>query len=144
MNKSLLPVSLLVASAAAHAQSSSLSIAGTVDLYANRVTGSETSRYLVESGGNSTSKLIFRGSEDLGGGLTAGFWLEAGQSLDTGMGQASNINNTPQGATPVAGLTWNRRSIITLAGNWGEIHLGRDWSPTYDTFTSRFDPFGVG
>jgi len=25
-----------------------------------------------------------------------------------------------------------------------ELHLGRDWSPTYDAFTSRFDPFGVG
>ena len=143
MKKSLLLLSVLGACATAHAQSS-VSLTGTVDAYAQRVTGSLVSRSLVSSGGNSTSKLYFRGSEDLGGGLRAGFWLEAGMSLDTGLGQATNTNNQPSGATTVGGLTFNRRAIVYLQSEWGELHLGRDWSPTYDAFTARFDPFGVG
>ena len=45
---------------------------------------------------------------------------------------------------PPAGLLFNRRSIVYLQSKWGEIHLGRDWAPSYETFTSRFDVFGVG
>src|SRR5206468_1950427 len=89
MKKSLLLLSALAASATALAQSS-VSVTGTVDLYAQRANGSLTSRSMLSSGGNQTSKLYFRGTEDLGGGLTAGFWLEAGLSLDTGLGNATN------------------------------------------------------
>ena len=143
MKKSLMLLSVLAASATAHAQSS-VSLTGTIDLYAQRAEGSLTSRSMLSSGGNSTSKLYFRGSEDMGGGLRAGFWLEAGLSLDTGLGNATNTNNQPSGATTVGGLTFNRRAIVYVAGDWGELHMGREWSPTYDAFTARFDPFGVG
>jgi predicted porin len=136
----LLPV--LAISVNTHAQST-VSLSVTVDTYVQYSKGSIESRTGLGSGGNSTSKLIFRGSEDLGGGLRAGFWLESGFTADNGQGQATNTNNQPSGATPAAGLTFNRRSILYLAGPWGTLHLGRDWSPTYDTFTTRFDPFGV-
>jgi predicted porin len=134
---------MLGATAAAQAQSS-VNISGTVDLYAQRVKGSLTSNSLLSSGGNSTSKLAFRGTEDLGDGLRAGFWLEAGMSADTGLGNATNTNNQPSGAVPAQGLVFNRRANVFLAGTWGEVQLGRLWSPTYETFTSRFDVFGVG
>lgn len=147
MKKSLLLLTVLGASGCAHAQSS-VTLSGTVDVYANRATGSLTSRSQVSSGGNNTSKVILRATEDLGGGLTAGFWLESGMLADTGTFQASNSNNQPSGTTTAPagtqGLTFNRRSILILAGPWGEMHMGRDWSPTYDAFTARFDPFGVG
>lgn len=143
MNKSLTVVGLMGVTLVAHAQST-VNLSGTVDAYAQRATGSLVSRSLVSSGGNSTSKLTFRGTEDLGGGLQAGFWLEAGLSLDTGLGNANNTNNQPSGAFAASGLVFNRRSIVFLNGPWGELHLGRDWSPTYDAFTSRFDVFGVG
>jgi predicted porin len=143
MKKTLILLSMLSATAFAQAQST-VSLTGTVDLYAQRASGSLVSRSLVSSGGNSTSKLIFRGEEDLGSGMKAGFWLEAGLSLDTGLGNATNTNNQPSGATTASGLVFNRRSIVYLNGDWGEVHLGRDWSPTYDAFTARFDVFGVG
>ena len=46
---------------------------------------------------------------------------------DNGTGAASNLNNAPNsGATPTGtqGLTFNRRSTVSLAGSWGELRLG--------------------
>jgi hypothetical protein len=74
--------------------------------------------------------------------MSASFWLEAGLNTDDGTGQNSNTNN--QASTqPVAleGITFNRRSTVSLAGNWGELRLGRDYVPQYNNRT-QFDPFG--
>ncbi|UUZ76031.1 porin [Polaromonas sp. P1(28)-13] len=147
MKKSLLLVSVLGVFAAAHAQSS-ISFSGTVDVAANRVTGSVASKSQIISGANSSSRLIMRGNEDLGGGMYANFWLESGLNVDNGTFLASNTNNQPSGAGPAAaggqGLTFDRRSFVRLDGAWGEVRMGREWSPTYDTFTPKFDLFGVG
>lgn len=143
MKTSLLLLSAMSAASASFAQSS-VSLSGTMDLYFNRATGSLTERSQLNSGGNSTSKLTLRGNEDLGGGNYAMFWLEGGLAADSGMGHATNTNNQPSGAVPAGGLVFNRRSIVGLGGNWGAIHAGRNWSPTYDAFTSRYDVFGVG
>ena len=39
---------------------------------------------------------------------------------------------------------FNRRSMLYFAGPLGEIRLGREWSPTYETFTAKFDPLTLG
>lgn len=147
MKKSLLLVSVLGVSVAAHAQSS-ISLSGTVDVAANRVTGSVTSKSQMISGASGSSRLIMRGKEDLGGGMYANFWLESGLNADNGTLFATNTNNQPSGTSvaPVGtqGLTFNRRSFVGLGGAWGEVRMGREWSPTYDTFTPKFDMFGVG
>ncbi len=83
-------------------------------------------RELANSGYNS-SRLGFRGTEDLGGGLAASFWLEAPIKND-------------DGSEGVA--TFNRRSTVSLSGGFGEIRLGRDYSPTFWNNTV-FDPFGT-
>ena len=75
------------------------------------------------------SNLAISGSEDLGGGLKAGFWLEAALNPDDG-----GINSS--------GKFWHRRSTVSLAGNWGEIRLGRDYTPQFWNLTV-FDPFGT-
>ena len=142
MKKSLICLSVLGLSAAAHAQSS-VSLSGTADAMLTRGTGSLTSRSGLGSGGNSTSKLIFRGTEDLGGGLSAMFWLESGFLIDSGSGQATNTNNQPSGNGTAGGLSFNRRAIVGLVAPWGEVHLGREWSPMYDAYTGRYDPFAV-
>lgn len=135
---------LVGAATTAHAQSS-VTLTGTVDVGVNFAKGSEASRTQMMSGGNATSKLVFRGQEDLGGGMYAMFWLESGLNADSGIFQPTNTNNQPSGATPAAtGLTFNRRSIVGIGGNWGAIHLGREWSPTYVMYTSKFDPFALG
>ncbi|CAN7731395.1 porin [Variovorax sp. LjRoot290] len=92
------------------------------------VTRSQTA---LSNSGTSNSRLGFRGTEDLGGGLAAGFWLEAGTTPDSG-------------ATGVA--SFNRRSTVSLSGPFGEVRLGRDFTPTFwnDSVFSPFSTIGVG
>ena len=79
------------------------------------------------SGGNSTSRLIVRGTEDLGDGMSASFHLEAGLLLDNGL----------QAGTAF----WDRRSTVSVASpRWGELRAGRDYTPSYTNWT-RHDPF---
>jgi predicted porin len=44
------------------------------------------------------------------------------------------------------GLTFGRRSYVALAGNWGEVRLGREYTPTYwnALFSDPFLNSGVG
>lgn len=80
------------------------------------------------------SRLGFRGTEDLGGGLAASFWLEAGLNNDTG------------GGAVAGSIAFNRRSTLSLSGRFGELRLGRDYSPTWwnDALFSPFSTLGVG
>jgi hypothetical protein len=78
--------------------------------------------------------------------MSASFWLEAGVNNDTGTGAATNTNNQASGASGGGGLTFNRRSTVSLHGNWGELRIGRDFTPQYRNL-SVFDPFennGIG
>ena len=118
--------------------------------------GSLTNKNQLGHSGLNTSRLGFRGIEDLGGGLKAGFVLEMAVNNDDGSGAATNPNN--QGRyNPATGkftanssgggaLTFNRRSMVTLASSAGELRLGRDYTPHYWQY-AVFDPFtmnGVG
>jgi len=146
MKKSLLVLSVLGAAVAAHAQSS-VTLGGTVDVGYSQGNGSLTDRSQLISGGNATSKLIFRGREDLGGGMSANFWLESGFLADSGVFQTTNTTNTAAGAGPAAaggqGLTFNRKSDLWLAAPWGEIHAGRLWAPSYEAVAGKYDPFAL-
>ncbi len=138
MKTIILSIGLLTMSMASHAQSS-VTLSGSIDAGVTRSIGSVASRTQLTSGGDATSKLAFRGREDLGGGMFAGFWLEGALASDSGVGSTTNTNNQPTGTVGGGGLTFNRRSILMLGGPWGTLHLGRDWSPTYDAFTGRYD-----
>ncbi|WP_429614718.1 porin [Variovorax sp. W2I14] len=95
-------------------------------LYLNK--GSvKVSRTALANSGYNSSRLGFRGTEDLGGGLAASFWLEAPIAND-------------DGATGVA--SFKRRSTVSLSGGFGEVRLGRDYTPTFWNDTV-FDPFGT-
>ena len=63
-----------------------------------------------------------------------------------GTGDNTNVNNQVAGinAAPTGsqGLTFNRRSTVSLAGGWGELRLGRDYVPMFWNLTV-FDPFGT-
>lgn len=71
------------------------------------------------SGVQSATRFGIRGHEDLGGGLLATFNIESGIEVDTG--EASN------GGTRF----WARRAVVGLAGGFGEINIGRDYTPGY-------------
>lgn len=127
MKKSMMIVALLGASSAATANSS-LTVFGIADTALTRISGSDAgSRTGLSSGGNAASRLGLRGTEDLGAGLSAGFWLESAVGLDTG------------GAS---GLTFQRRSTVSLTGPWGELRLGRDYAPIWWNI-ALLDPYGA-
>ncbi len=144
MNKSLIAVAMLAAAGAASAQSS-VTLFGVVDAVIQHGSGSLSSINRLGSGALSSSILGFRGIEDLGGSLKAGFHLEADVAADNGQGGASNINNQPVGAGAAVngrqGLIFNRRSTVSIGGDWGELRLGRDYTPHYVN-QGVYDPFG--
>jgi predicted porin len=146
MKKTLIALAALAAAGGAFAQSS-VTLFGIVDATIARgsVSGGNSKTQLTNSGYNS-SRLGFRGVEDLGGGMSAQFWLEAGVNNDNGTGAATNVNNQATGGALAGmngsqGLTFNRRSTVSLVGGWGEVRLGRDYSPQFWNLTV-FDPFG--
>jgi predicted porin len=97
-----------------------------VDVAGTYVDNDVDSKYLLAQDGNASSRLGFRGVEDLGGGLRAGFWLEGAISPDNGG----------------TSLNFQRRSTVSLISGWGELRLGRDYTPTFWNWTV-FDPFGT-
>ncbi|MDM0032883.1 porin [Variovorax sp. J22P271] len=98
--------------------------------FVNRGTAT-TSQTVLRNSGYNSSRLGFRGTEDLGGGLAASFWLEGALNNDDGTGTAGG-----------GGQNWQRRSTVSLSGNFGEVRLGRDYTPTFWNDTV-FDPFGT-
>ncbi|HEX8961885.1 MAG TPA: porin [Rhodocyclaceae bacterium] len=145
MKKSLIALAVLASAAGLASAQSSVTLFGIVDATVNHISnsGGASVTQLTNSGYNS-SRLGFRGVEDLGGGNSASFWLEAGVNNDNGSGANTNLNNQPGAANSVGGggLTFNRRSTVSLAGGWGELRLGRDYTPQFWNMTV-FDPFGT-
>jgi predicted porin len=127
MKKSLLALAALTAFAGVASAQSSVTLFGVVDLAARNVKNSSGSMKSLSPNGMGSSRLGFRGVEDLGGGLRAGFWLEG--DVDASVGQN-------------AGQSWQRRSTVSLMGGFGEIRLGRDYTPDFWNHTV-FDPFGT-
>lgn len=134
-------------SISAHAQSS-VTLFGIVDAAVTFGRGSgpgSSDRTQLTSGSYNTSRIGFRGTEDLGGGTSASFWLEAGLSADNGTGSSTSTNNQASGTASAPagtqGLVFGRRATVSLAGSWGELRLGRDYNPQFWNLTV-FDPFG--
>ena len=141
MKKSLVALAALALVGVASAQSS-VTLFGVVDATVAFGNGSIANRTQLTNSGYNSSRLGFRGTEDLGGGLNASFWLEAGLNNDNGSGANTNTNNQVTGATGGGGLTFKRRSTVSLAGAFGEVRLGRDYTPQFWNQTV-FDPFGT-
>lgn len=81
------------------------------------LSGPTTDAWQVRAG--NTSRIGFRGVEDLGDGLYARFHLEHRFAADTG---------TPSNAT----VFWLGRSVVAVGDRkWGEVYAGREYSPAY-------------
>lgn len=113
MKKSLIALAALAASSA-FAQSS-VTLYGLANIGLQSTNGSKTA--LTGGADGSDSRWGFRGTEDLGGGLSANFTFEAGFKPDTG-----TIDNT-------ATQTFQRQSWISLASkSLGEVRFGRQYT----------------
>jgi len=126
--KKLATWAVMAAAAASASAQSSVTLFGVVDVGARYTDNGGQSVSSLSTNGLSSSRWGLRGSEDLGDGLRAAFWLEAGIRPDTG---------TPADTT----RTFDRRSTASLSWGFGELRLGRDKVPTY-TAVEDFDAFG--
>lgn len=123
MKKSLIALAVLAASGAAMAQSS-VTLYGVADIYVAKVKGSSAA---AGSGGVAGSRVGFKGSEDLGGGLKANFTFEEGLNLGDGSTDAK---------------AFQRQAHVGLGGAFGELRLGRSTTALDDVFgaaNSGFD-----
>jgi len=127
MKKSLLAVAVLGAFAGAASAQSSVTLFGVIDLSVNQIKNGGTKQTLMSSNQLNSNRLGFRGTEDLGGGLLAGFWIEGGMDNDTG--------------SP-GGFNFLRRSTLSLTSSMGEIRLGRDYTNSFST-VATFDAYGA-
>ena len=101
MKKSVLALAVLGAFAGAASAQSSVTMFGVVDLNVMTVDNGDRT-YSMGTDGMASSRLGFRGVEDLGGGLKASFWLEMGIAPDTGRnaGIWGNGNRRPRNRQP--------------------------------------------
>ena len=131
MKKSLVALAVLAASGAAMAQSS-VTLYGVADAFVGQIstktqagTAAETklSQNVINGSGLSSSRWGMRGSEDIGGGMSAVFTLESGFDISTG----ANANPAAQGNT-----LFGRQAFVGLKSNFGTVSLGRQYT-AYDT-----------
>ncbi|QGZ43357.1 porin [Pseudoduganella flava] len=111
----------LLAAGTAQAQSN-VTVYGIIDTALTRVDNTNANGDSVTKmpslTGSFPSRIGFRGTEDLGGGLAAIFTLESGFGPDTGtMGQGGRL--------------FGRQATVGLKGKWGTLQLGRQINMTY-------------
>ncbi|MBN3761749.1 porin [Burkholderia sp. Ac-20365] len=125
MKKSMLAVALpaLAVCSVAHAQSS-VTLYGLIDEGLNFTSNANGHHgYQMVSGDTVGSRWGIRGSEDLGGGLSAVFRLENG----------FNINN---GALGQGGAEFGRQAYVGLSSNqYGTLTMGTQYDPTVDMWS---------
>lgn len=109
MKKTVLALAAIAASSAAFAQSS-VTLSGVVDASVESIKGDNTVTR-VSSDNLASSRIAFKGVEDLGGGLKATFLLDASLKTDTGAADSSRF--------------FGRSAYVGLTGGFGEVRLGR-------------------
>jgi predicted porin len=113
MQKSLIVATISVLAAGTAMAQSSVNIYGRFNVTAESINRNDVkTKELV----NNASRIGFKGTEDLGGDLKAGFVLEHGFNVDTG---------TPSGAF------WGRQSEVNLSGRFGMLRAGNFTSEAY-------------
>ena len=135
MKKTVIGLAFLGATISlAHAQTN-VTIYGIADTGYIKATGTD-----LRMGHNYSSRLGFRGWEDLGSGTRATFELEHRLDLsDGGNGTlpdyADQVHNRPRGNTQYQGA-----SNMGFAGNFGHVRFGRVNAPGIETYRA-LDPF---
>lgn len=125
MKKSLLTLAVFSGfTSVAYAQSN-VTMYGAMDIGLIKETGST-----LALGRGDNNKLGFKGTEDLGNGLSANFRVEMRFEPDTGTTESNGRRPLFQG-----------RSVMGLSGAFGTIKLGRDLTAVQDPIAD-FDPFG--
>jgi predicted porin len=131
MNKNLILTAILAAGSGIASAQTSVNIYGIVDAAFVGERGGTASNNKITSGAASASRLGFKGSEDLGGGMSAIFTLESGVKIDTGELDATNT-------------LFNRQAFVGLKTTGGTVTIGRQYTPYHNALAQVGDPFGTG
>lgn len=113
MNKNILTTAALLALAGAAQAQSSVTVYGRMNLTVESQKTDAGSKTVLQ---NNSSRWGLKGSEDIGGGLKAGFQLESGVGADTGAAAATY---------------WGRQAEVNLGGSFGTLRLGNFTSEAY-------------
>lgn len=125
MKKSLIALAALAFAASAAQAQSNVTIYGQVDIGIVKTKNTTT-----RIGRGDNNKLGFRGTEDLGGGLSALFHLEMRFEPDTGTTESAPNRPLFQG-----------QSRVGLKGDFGMIRMGRGLSAAQESAGS-YEPWG--
>jgi len=132
MKKTVLCAAVLCAMASSSWAQSAVTVYGIVDSGVRVDTNSGPAgahsgdnNKTVTAGGMSQSRLGFRGTEDLGGGMAGMFNMEHRFSADTGTYPAE---------------FW-RQAWVGLKTNYGAVYLGRQYNVLFDATTSTYASF---
>lgn len=120
--------------ASANAQSN-VQLYGVVDMGVAHYSNGITTVNNISQGGLSNSRIGVKGSEDLGGGLSAIFQAESGFCGNGGYGGALSSGGYCSG-----GLFMGRQSWVGLKGGFGQFTMGRQYTYSDDDLFD-FDPF---
>lgn len=113
MKKTLVLTALAAATVAPAFAQSSVTVYGRLNLtLESRKIGNVTDKSVY----NNASRLGFKGVEDLGGGMKAGFQIEHGFNPSTGA---------------AAGTFWGRQAEVNLSGSFGMVRMGTFTSEAY-------------
>lgn len=126
MKKSLLALAVLAAFAGAAQAQTSVTVYGRMDIGLQKASGTSTT---IGRGDNNV--IGFKGTEDLGGGLSALFQAEMRFEPDTGTAESGNRRPLFQGQTRVG-----------LKGDFGTIRLGRGLTAMQEPI-GGFDPWAT-
>jgi predicted porin len=115
MKKTLIAAAVLCTVGSAAWAQSSVQVYGRLNLTIERQkVGNGDNNWVMQ---NSSSRIGFKGSEDLGGGLKAGFQIEHGFN--------------PANGTQSQSAFWARQSEVNLGGGFGMVRLGNFTSEAY-------------
>lgn len=114
----------------AHAQSS-VTLYGLIDTSIEITNPGSSWTPRVDSGAYRGSRIGLRGEEQIGTDTRILFDLENGF-------------NAGNGALATSGTLFNRQAWIGIGAPWGELRLGRQYSPIYIPFKGQLDAFGAG
>ncbi|MFO1340778.1 MAG: porin [Burkholderiaceae bacterium] len=125
MNKLIVATAVAAAFASPVLAQSSVSVYGRLNVTVESTTAGDGDRQGEVK--DNASRIGFKGTEDLGSGLKAGFQIEHGFNADTG---------TARSATAF----WNRQAEVNLSGGFGTVRLG-SWTP--DSYFATSDYIGM-
>ena len=106
MKKTLFTLAALGAFAGPASAQSSVTLFGVIDLNGRWLNNNGVKQYSLSQDGLTPSRIGVRGTEDMGGGLYAGFWLEGAINPDTGTSPTTVAN----GQSPLQRGSAARRS----------------------------------